>query len=70
MPKVTPELLREMAKREYQEARHAEMGSGKQQAHLSRASAFCEVEAMLESEARDTAFLVIPHDPNYHCWGK
>jgi hypothetical protein len=81
MPNVTPERLREMANREHLFAEDALRLPSKtpfQRAvksesycwHRGRESSLREIADMLEEQERAAAFLVIPHDPNYRCWGK
>jgi hypothetical protein len=72
MPNVTPERLREAA-----QACDKALGECRAEGCedlipilAGRASAFREIADMLEEQERAAAFLVIPHDPNYHCWGK
>ncbi len=72
MPNVTPEKLREMARYERDCAvvcvrRGNDVG---RDWRLGKEAAFLAVADMLEAAARESAHLVIPHDPNYHCWGK
>lgn len=69
MPKVTPELLREMAKLALCLQGECSRATDKR-FYNGRSHALLEIADLLEAEAQESAHLVIPHDPSYHCWGK